>query len=104
MNNFYCSIIGLALIGSPCLSFASDPCASLMCMGGQLSSESGGSSCDTPIADFYSQLGYGKHGISLKKTAAARESYLNSCDDSADGGSNAAVVSEVISKFGKIIK
>lgn len=38
------------------------------------------------------------------KTAAARESYLNSRDDSADGGSNVAVVSEVISKFGKIIK
>ncbi len=57
-----------------------EPCETLLCMAGKLHGQSGGSSCNGPIKDYFNIIKFKKHGkFSPSATAAARLSFLNRC-------------------------
>jgi hypothetical protein len=76
--------------------FAKDPCASLICMAGQVQG-SGGQGCDGAISDFLSIVQYHHGHIDYNATPNARRDYLNSCPGASENTSN---VDSIISAFG----
>lgn len=77
--------------------FAKDPCASLLCMAGEVTGSGGGKSCSQPVSDFLSIIEYHHGHIDYNATPTAREAYLNSCPGSSQDTSS---ISSIISKFG----
>ncbi|KTJ75483.1 hypothetical protein ASU76_22340 [Enterobacter hormaechei subsp. hoffmannii] len=43
-----------------------------------------------------------KHGFLPNHTKDARKAFLNECPDNGEGGSNQSMISQIISKYGKV--
>ena len=62
-----------------CPAYASNPCQTLLCMAGEVSSQSGGGACSGAIANYFNIIGT-KHGkFNPGRTFTARLNFLNSC-------------------------
>ncbi|ECC1675598.1 IncN plasmid KikA protein [Salmonella enterica] len=84
------------------VSHAADPCAVIVCMGGKLTGNSGGSDCNSAEAAFFNIVKKKKHGFSPGRTKDAREQFLNECPDEGEGGNNKSLIKQIISKYGKV--
>lgn len=73
-------IVIVLLLGVTSVAEAADPCASLLCLSGKLTGQGGGSSCNQPIADYFSLIGFKNGGFSDGRTQGIRASYLNACN------------------------
>ncbi len=83
-------------------SHAEDPCKVIMCMAGKLTGDSGGSECNSAEAAFFNIVKKNKHGFLPNHTKDARKAFLNECPDNGEGGSNQSMISQIISKYGKV--
>ncbi|WP_049870934.1 MULTISPECIES: TrbM/KikA/MpfK family conjugal transfer protein [Enterobacteriaceae] len=83
-------------------SHAEDPCKVIMCMAGKLTGDSGGSECNSAEAAFFNIVKKNKHGFLPNHTRDARKAFLNECPDNGEGGSNQSMISQIISKYGKV--
>lgn len=83
-------------------SHAEDPCKVIMCMSGKLTGNSGGSDCNSAEAAFFNIVKKNKHGFLPNHTKDARKAFLNECPDNGEGGSNQSMISQIISKYGKV--
>lgn len=64
-------------------AYASDPCATLLCMAGKLQGQPGGSACSDSIGDYFSIVKFKKRAkFDPGQTASARLSFLTSCPGS----------------------
>ncbi|EPN9162935.1 TrbM/KikA/MpfK family conjugal transfer protein [Escherichia coli] len=83
---------------------AQDPCRMVACMAGKVGGEYGnldGSDCSGAVADFFSIVETGKHGVFRPdKTARSRLKALKKCPDQLAQNTNA--VDSIISKFGRV--
>lgn len=84
------------------VSYAEDPCKVIMCMSGKLTGDSGGSECNSAESAFFNIVQKKKHSFSSSRTKDARKAFLNECPDNGEGGSNQAIISKIISKYGKV--
>ena len=83
-------------------SHAEDPCKVIMCMAGKLTGDSGGRECNSAEAAFFNIVKKNKHGFLPNHTRDARKAFLNECPDNGEGGSNQSMISQIISKYGKV--
>ncbi|RRE05385.1 IncN plasmid KikA protein [Klebsiella pneumoniae] len=83
-------------------SHAEDPCKVIMCMAGKLTGDSGGSECNSAEAAFFNIVKKNKHGFLPNHTKDAVKAFLNECPDNGEGGSNQSMISQIISKYGKV--
>ncbi|OVI74937.1 hypothetical protein B8031_12675 [Klebsiella pneumoniae] len=52
--------------------------------------------------DWFFNFLYVKHGFLPNHTKDARKAFLNECPDNGEGGSNQSMISQIISKYGKV--
>ncbi|ROS16499.1 TrbM protein [Raoultella sp. BIGb0399] len=76
---------------------AADACEVVLCMYGKATGNGGGSECHSAERAFFNIVKKNKHGFLPDHTADARKSFLSECN-SADP----AVISQIISQFGRI--
>ena len=92
------SILVLSAFSMP--AYASDPCASLLCLAGKLQGQAGGDSCSVPISDYFGIVVYGRHDkFNASGTSSARNSYIGQCND---GGTNQSVKNDISSAYGAL--
>ena len=100
------TVISAALLclfaGAPFYSFSADPCKVAFCMYGKATGNSGGSECKSAERDFFNIVKKNKHGFLPNHTKDARKAFLNECPDNGEGGSNQSMISQIISKYGKV--
>lgn len=53
-------------------------------------------------AAFFNIVKKNKHGFLPNHTKDARKAFLNECPDNGEGGSNQSMISQIISKYGKV--
>ncbi|MDA4175701.1 TrbM/KikA/MpfK family conjugal transfer protein, partial [Escherichia coli] len=51
---------------------------------------------------FFNIVKKNKHGFLPNHTKDARKAFLNECPDNGEGGSNQSMISQIISKYGKV--
>lgn len=79
-------------------SYASDPCAVVLCMYGKATGSSGGGDCSSAEKSFFKINSFGKKGrFNPSKTADARKSFLGSCPTA-----NPKDIEKIIKSFGRI--
>ncbi|HAV7909711.1 TPA: conjugal transfer protein [Escherichia coli] len=78
-------------------AYASDPCASVLCLYGKAVGQGGGSECRSAEKDFFNILKKKKGSIRWSKTFDARKSFLNQCSTA-----DPAAISKIMSKFGRV--
>lgn len=84
-----------AVIASPAAQ-AGDACKTILCLGGMLTGDSGGSECNDAVRDYFSIQVF-KHGdFNPSKTLKKRKNYLSQCPAD-DGGTR----DKINSKWGK---
>lgn len=65
------------------------PCESMLCLGGKLQGQDGGSECTQPISDYFNIIRYGKHGrFDSSATSGARLDFLSGCPNDSGGLAN----------------
>ncbi|WP_240185677.1 TrbM/KikA/MpfK family conjugal transfer protein, partial [Klebsiella aerogenes] len=57
--------------------------------------------CNSAAA-FFNIVKKNKHGFLPNHTKDARKAFLNECPDNGEGGSNQSMISQIISKYGKV--
>ncbi|MFN2098380.1 conjugal transfer protein [Pantoea agglomerans] len=77
-------------------SYAKDPCATVMCMYGKVTGNSGGDDCKGPEKDFFDIVKKKKGKFQASKTSDARKTFLVECK-----GADPSSIAEIISKFGR---
>ena len=97
LSKIMLSMIAASAIALSAPVYASDPCASVLCLYGKAIGSGGGSECKSAEKDFFNIIKKNKHGFLPDHTADARKSFLLECD-SADP----AIISQIISKFGRM--
>lgn len=76
-----------------------DPCEAALCLWGKLTGGSGGSSCNSAVAKYFSIIAYRKKGkIDWGSTASQRLNHLNSCP-----GADPSQIKQINNKFGKVL-
>lgn len=81
----------------PAPVFAADACASVLCLYGKMTGNSGGSDCTAPEKDYFDIVAHKKHHhFDPTKTARDRLNFLKSCP-----GADPAQVKAINSMFGK---
>lgn len=91
-----------SLLYLPVIHAKEDPCKVITCMSGKLTGDSGGSECNSAEAAFFNIVKKNKHGYLPNHTKDARKAFLNECPDNGEGGSNQPIISQIISKYGKV--
>jgi len=76
--------IGLSVISSSA-SAGGDPCKTILCLGGMLTGDSGGSECSGAIKDYFDIQVWKKGKFKASRTLDARKQFLNGCP-AEDGG------------------
>uniref|UniRef100_UPI003EC143FB TrbM/KikA/MpfK family conjugal transfer protein n=1 Tax=Escherichia coli TaxID=562 RepID=UPI003EC143FB len=79
-----------------CPVYASDPCASVLCLYGKAIGSGGGSECKSAEKDFFNIIKKKKGSIRWSKTFDARKAFLNQCTTA-----DPAAISKIMSKFGR---
>ncbi|HGJ7737686.1 TPA: TrbM/KikA/MpfK family conjugal transfer protein [Pseudomonas aeruginosa] len=88
--------LGLSLVSVN--ASAKDACKTILCLGGMLTGDSGGSECSDAIKDYF-DIQVWKHGkFKASSTLSKRKSYLNQCAAD-DGGTR----DKINSKWGKVL-
>jgi hypothetical protein len=80
------AVIALGLCVTSSTAFAKgDPCKTIICLGGMLTGDSGGSECNDAITPYFDIQVWKKGKFKASKTADKRKDYLNGCK-AEDGG------------------
>lgn len=77
------AILAATTLSAP--AFAGDPCKTILCLGGMLTGDSGGSECNDAIQDYFAIQVWKKGNFKPSSTLSKRKSYLNQCP-APDGG------------------
>lgn len=76
-----------------------DACQAAICLWGKMTGDSGGSECNSAIAEYFAIIVWGKHGkIKWGSTASKRLSHLNSCPNA-----NQSQTKQINNKFGRTL-
>lgn len=86
MKSIILSMVAASAIALSAPVYASDPCASVLCLYGKAIGSGGGSECKSAEKDFFS----------WSKTFDARKAFLNQCTTA-----DPAAISKIMSKFGR---
>ncbi|EEX7427893.1 conjugal transfer protein [Escherichia coli] len=90
------SMIAASAIALSAPVYASDPCASVLCLYGKVIGSGGGSECKSAEKDFFNIIKKKKGSIRWSKTFDARKAFLNQCTTA-----DPAAISKIMSKFGR---
>ncbi|EAB9751969.1 conjugal transfer protein [Salmonella enterica subsp. enterica serovar Give] len=77
-------------------AYASDPCASVLCLYGKAVGQGGGSECRSAEKDFFNILKKKKGSIRWSKTFDARKAFLSQCSTA-----DPAAIAKIMGKFGR---
>ncbi|MGG5276308.1 TrbM/KikA/MpfK family conjugal transfer protein [Pseudomonas syringae pv. coryli] len=88
--------LGLSLVSVN--ASAKDPCKTILCLGGMLTGNSGGSECSSAIQDYFSIQVWKKGKFKPSSTLSKREDFLNQCS-AEDGGTRG----QINGKWGKAL-
>lgn len=98
MNQIILPTVFLCAVASFSSSvMAADACEVVLCMYGKVTGNSGGNECHSAERSFFNIVKKNKHGFLPDHTADARESFLLECESV-----DPAIISQIISKFGRI--
>ncbi|CAM6593964.1 TrbM/KikA/MpfK family conjugal transfer protein (plasmid) [Escherichia coli] len=78
-------------------AYASDPCASVLCLYGKAVGQGGGSECSSAEKDFFNKIEKKKGKIRWSKTFNLRKNFLNQCSTA-----DPAAILLIMSKFGRV--
>ncbi|EEX7658531.1 conjugal transfer protein [Escherichia coli] len=90
------SMIAASAIALSAPVYASNPCASVLCLYGKAIGSGGGSECKSAEKDFFNIIKKKKGSIRWSKTFDARKAFLNQC-----ATADPAAISKIMSKFGR---
>jgi hypothetical protein len=77
---------------------AKDPCKTILCLGGMLTGNSGGSECSGAIQDYFSIQVWKKGKFKPSSTLDKRKEFLNQCSANDEGTRD-----KINSKWGKVL-
>ncbi|MCZ2719984.1 TrbM/KikA/MpfK family conjugal transfer protein [Erwinia amylovora] len=78
---------------------AKDPCATVLCMAGMLTGNSGGSECSSAVSDYFSIVKFKKGKFKKSATKQARKEFLQQCTKEDEGWIN-----QINSAYGTVRK
>ncbi|RZX49724.1 conjugal transfer protein [Escherichia coli] len=96
MKSIILSMVAASAIALSPPVYASDPCASVLCLYGKAIGSGGGSECKSAEKDFFNIIKKKKGSIRWSKTFDARKAFLNQCTTA-----DPAAISKIMSKFGR---
>ncbi len=96
LSKIMLSMIAASAIALSAPVYASDPCASVLCLYGKAIGSGGGSECKSAEKDFFNIIKKKKGSIRWSKTFDARKAFLNQCTTA-----DPAAISKIMSKFGR---
>ncbi len=96
MKSIILSMVAASAIALSAPVYASDPCASVLCLYGKAIGSGGGSECKSAEKDFFNIIKKKKGSIRWSKTFDARKAFLNQCTTA-----DPAAISKIMSKFGR---
>lgn len=96
LSKIMLSMIAASAIALSAPAYASDPCASVLCLYGKAIGSGGGSECKSAEKDFFNIIKKKKGSIRWSKTFDARKAFLNQCTTA-----DPAAISKIMSKFGR---